>query len=374
MHLLDTTMLYTPNGGGVVRYLLAKRRWLHRHTRVRHSLLVPGERSGVGVHGETFIHCRAMPWLRSRVPFDTRTWSRAIADHRPDVVEVGDPGPVALAAIRARRLAPFAIVAFCHTDLERDARARYGRVAARTVASYARRVFDRADRVLTPSEYMRRRLAEWGVDPVSVCPLGVDADVFHPSRRERALRAMLGLAANTRLCVFAGRFAPAKHIPVLIDAFRLLGRPYHLLLIGSGSHLPPLPPNVTTLRFEHDARRLAALVGGADVFVQAGERESFGLAVVEAMACGVPIVAAGDGAAPEIVTPECGILVRAGSAQMLAAGVDAVYAADRERMGTAARERAERHFGWQRVFQRLLQHYASVVPSSAAHALRERTA
>lgn len=374
MHVLDTTMLYSPNGGGVVRYLLAKRRWLHRHTRVHHSLLVPGERSGVGVHGETFIRCGAMPVIGSRVPFDTHRWSRAIVEQRPDVVEVGDPGPVALAAFRARREGAFPIVAFCHTDLERDARARYGRIAARTVTSYARRVFDHADCVLTPSEYMRRRLAEWGVYAVSVCPLGVDSDVFHPARRERELRARLGLPADTRLCVFAGRFAPAKNIPVLVDAFRLLGRPYHLLLIGSGSRLPPLPPNVTTLPVERDARRLAALVGGADVFVQAGERESFGLAVLEAMACGIPIVAAADGAAPEIVTPECGILVRAGSASMLAAGVDALYAADRERMAAAARARAERHFGWQRVFQRLLQHYASVVPTWAAYALREQTA
>jgi alpha-1,6-mannosyltransferase len=308
------------------------------------------------------------------MPFDTRRWSRAIAKCRPDVVEVGDPGPIALAAFRARRAGAFPVVAFCHTDLERDTRVRYGRVAAKTVATYARRVLGYADCVLAPSEYMRLRLDEWGVRRVSVCPLGVDADVFHPARRDGALREKLGLSARTRLCIFAGRFAPAKNIPALVDAFRLLGEPYHLLLVGGGGELRALARNVTTLAFEHDARRLAALVGGCDVFVQAGERESFGLAVVEAMSCGIPIVAVADGAAPEIVTPECGVLVRAASATLLAAGVDALFSADREKMGAAARTRCERYFGWQPVFRRVLQNYASVVPSWDVPELREQTA
>jgi alpha-1,6-mannosyltransferase len=206
-----------------------------------------------------------------------------------------------------------------------------------------------------------------------VCPLGVDADVFHPARRERALRKRLGLAKHARLCVFAGRFAPAKNLPVLVDAFRMLGPPYHLLLVGNGPCLPALPRNVTVLPFERDPARLAAIVGGADAFVQAGERESFGLAVVEAMACGVPVVAAADGAAPEIVTPDCGVLVRAGSAADLADGVAALYS-DRNAMGVAARARAESHFGWDRVFRRLLRQYASVAPAAAARALREQAA
>ncbi len=374
VHVLDTTMLYSPNGGGVVRYLLAKRRWLTRRTRMRHSLLVPGERNGMGLHGETFVHCRPVPGLRSRMPLDTGRWSRLIAEHGPDVVEVGDPGPVAIAAFRARRVSGTPVIAFCHTDLVRDARSRYGSVAGRTMKTYACRVFGNADRVLAPSEYMKQRLIEWGVHDVAVCPLGVDAELFHPSRRHRALRERLGLPRDARLCVFAGRFAPAKNMPLLVDAFRRLGKPYHLLLIGSGPCLPPLPANVTVLPFERDPKRLAAIVGGVDAFVQAGERESFGLALVEAMACGVPIVAAADGAAPEIVTPDCGVLVRAGSASDLAAGVAVLYDRDREALGDAARARAERNFGWDRVFRGLLQQYATVVHGAAARVLREQIA
>jgi alpha-1,6-mannosyltransferase len=131
---------------------------------------------------------------------------------------------------------------------------------------------------------------------------------------------------------------------------------------------------VTVLPFERDPRKLASIVAGVDAFVQAGERESFGLALVEAMACGVPVVAVADGAAPEIVAAGCGVLVHRASAAALAAGVAAVYDGDRDRMAAAARERAERHFGWDRVFRRLLQQYATVVRGPAARALREQIA
>lgn len=64
--------------------------------------------------------------------------------------------------------------------------------------------------------------------------LGVDAAAFSPQRRTLALREIerLGLPADTRLLVYAGRFAREKNLPVLLQAFARLGAPYHLLLIG----------------------------------------------------------------------------------------------------------------------------------------------
>ena len=58
MHLLDVTMLYAPQSGGVVRYLRAKHGWLRRHTSIRHSLLVPGAADAHGANGELFLRTR----------------------------------------------------------------------------------------------------------------------------------------------------------------------------------------------------------------------------------------------------------------------------------------------------------------------------
>ena len=69
-------------------------------------------------------------------------------------------------------------------------------------------------------------------------------ELFHPQRSSRTWRARLGVADDTRLLVYAGRFAPEKHLDVLIDAVQRLGPPYLLLLIGAG----PLRPQGERVR------------------------------------------------------------------------------------------------------------------------------
>ena len=75
-HLLDITMLYAPHSGGVTRYLREKRAWIARSTTMRHTLVVPALRDGVGPRGEILIRTRA--WTRSpyRWPYDAPRWVR----------------------------------------------------------------------------------------------------------------------------------------------------------------------------------------------------------------------------------------------------------------------------------------------------------
>ena len=94
-----------------------------------------------------------------------------------------------------------------------------------------------------------------------VQPLGVDAEVFHPRRRTDTLRERLGLAPAARVLVYAGRFAEEKNLPVLLQAFARLGRPYHLLLIG-GAHSGRPADNVTMLPYRGDSAELAGLDPG----------------------------------------------------------------------------------------------------------------
>src|SRR5207237_6507482 len=68
MHVLDTTMLYGPMGGGVARYLKEKRSWLARNSPCRHSLLVPGPFNGIGAEGEHFIATWAPNAAARRLP------------------------------------------------------------------------------------------------------------------------------------------------------------------------------------------------------------------------------------------------------------------------------------------------------------------
>lgn len=356
MHLLDVTQLYGPTVGGVSRYLSAKRAWLRDLPGMRHTLLTVGP-AGVGPDGELRLPGIRVPFTAPlRWPAPARKWIDAMRTLAPDVIEVSDLGPAAWYALDAARERDTPVLAFAHVDLPRFAEERRGAVAAAIVRFYCRTVYRQCHVVVAPSEYVRRRLEAMGVERVVVRHLGVAAGTFHPSRQSDALRRRLEVDARTRVLVYAGRFAAEKRIDVLLDAFRVLGSRYRLVLVGSGD-TPALPDNVVRLPFLADAGALADVLAGADALVHAGDVETFGLVYLEAMACGRPVVCADGGAAREIVTPACGERAQPGSAEALAAAVGALYARDIEAVGLAARRRIDEHFTLDHSMQRLLALY-----------------
>ncbi len=361
MHLLDVTMLHGPAVGGVSRYLSTKRHFLRDNTRVRHSQLVVAHAAGRGADGEYLLPGARIPLCGPlRWPLSAPRWIDAIRALQPDVIEANDVGTAAWFALAAARKLDIPLLAFAHVDLVRFARERKGPLAERVVIEYMRAFYNRCDAVIAPSEYMRTRLASWGIDRVVVRHLGVDATQFHPRYRTATLRARLGLAADTRLLIYVGRFSAEKRIDVLLDSLRALGPRYHLLLVGGGE-APSLPRNVSRLPFVTSTAILARLIASADALVHAGDVETFGLVYLEAMACGRPVVAAAGGAAAEIVDASCGVLVSPDGAASLAAGVEALYGRDIDVLGAQARARVEAHFTLELSMHRLLALYRTAV-------------
>jgi alpha-1,6-mannosyltransferase len=372
MHLLDVTMLYAPTSGGVVRYLRAKHTWLRRHTSIRHSLLVPGAANAHGANGEIFLRTLALRPHGHRWPLATRRWSARIRRCEPDLIEVGDAGPEAWAALSAARALDVPLIAFCHSDIAKMAARRLGALPGAAVRLYGREFYRRCDLVVTPSAFMRAQLNEWGVERVVARPLGVDTETFSPVRRVPGLRRELGLPARVRLLAYAGRFSPEKNIGVLLDAFRALGPQYHLILAGPPADFP-LPSNVTLLPFLHSSLELARILASADGLVHAGDQETFGLVVLEAMACGRGVVAADAGALPEIVSPLTGVLVAPGDGAAMAEGVRAFYERDPDALGRAARHRAVSDYSWGSAMRGLLGLYRGALASASASTPRYAT-
>src|SRR5581483_7628173 len=174
------------------------------------------------------------------------------------------------------------------------------------------------------------------------------------------LRARLGLPQETRLLVYAGRFAGEKNIPVLIEAFARLGHPYHLLLIGGDRHAHPTA-NVTMLPYRRDSLELAESIASADALVHAGTKETFGLVLLEAMACGRPVVAVRASAIPEFVDESVGMLAEPGSGASMADAIAALYERDLDAVGAIGRERVLRKFTWSKAFQAQTLAYASLL-------------
>ena len=107
--------------------------------------------------------------------------------------------------------------------------------------------------------------------------------------------------------------------------------------------------------------------------MHAGDQETFGLVLIEAMACGRGVVAANAGAMPEIVTPDTGVLVSPGDARALAAGIRTFYDKDPELLGRQARLRAEREYNWTATMRGLLELYRSTLVSSSVRGTRYAT-
>lgn len=205
---------------------------------------------------------------------------------------------------------------------------------------------------LTPGEGVRADLVRRGIGHAHVWGRGADTGLFHPRRRDDALRRSLAGERNPTIVLHVGRLAREKNLRVLIEAWRLaherLGPEVTFVAAGEGplarvirSELPFVRMLGFLPRYE-----LAALYGSADVCVFPSHTETCGLVALEAMAAGVAVVAADAGGFSESVqSGVTGLLVAPHDAR---AYVDAITAllgdpTKRAAIGAAARERALAH-------------------------------
>ena len=362
LHLVDTTLFYSPTSGGVKRYLNAKHAWLAEHSRWQHTLVVPGERDRTERGGVCTLQGFRVPGsFNYRLPLDPRRWLRLLAALQPDLIEAGDTFHPAWASWLLARRQGIPLAAFYHSNLPQIISRRMGgRLTERALERYVSWLYERFDIVFAPSRLMRDMLIGLGVQHAVHQPLGVDADVFRPERRGTWLRERLGLAAPTRVLVYAGRFAGEKNLPVLLEAFAQLGSPYHLLLIGSDREARPAA-NVTMMPYRRDSIELAQWLASADALVHAGTKETFGLVILEAMACGRPVVAVRAGAIPEFVDEGVGMLAEPASAARMAEAIAALYERDIEVLGTNARARVLRKYTWNRALQGQMATYRALL-------------
>lgn len=214
-----------------------------------------------------------------------------------------------------------------------------------------------SDATIAVSEACRERLLAEGV-PSSAIELvyhGIDTEPYLAARGD-VWRQQLGLGADEKLLITVARLAPVKGLQHAVDAAAMLKQEqisFTWLFVGQGSELNNLQAqsdalglgdNVRWLGFQHD---IPGLLAAADIFVLPSLQEALGLAVLEAMAAGLPVVASQVGGIPELVNDgQEGLLVPAAASQELAEAVkrllvDCVLAA---RLGVAGRQKVLDHF------------------------------
>ncbi|WP_295183745.1 glycosyltransferase [uncultured Brevundimonas sp.] len=365
--LVDTTMLYAPRSGGVKRYILSKKAWIEANRPgVSHSLIVPGARHKARADGIVQLRATKLPFGDGyRWPSSVKRWSAWVAAMKPSIIEAGDPYTPGQGALEAGQRVGCPVVGFCHSDPAGLAALHFGEWAKKPVEKRWAKLFSQFDRVVSPSRFIARRLEEAGVDNIVIRPLGVEIDTFRPDRRDRQwLLKQLGLGEDARLLCFAGRPAKEKNVDVLIEAVQKLGAPYHLVLVGAGAGMPE-EDRVISMPYESDPKAVAKIIASCDAFVHANDKEPFGLIVLEAMACGRPVVGVNAGGVAETVDESVGQLAASADAADYAQAVEALFARDIEAIGRAAREKAVSQFAWNRVFEDLCIVYGELTGEAA---------
>lgn len=383
MKICDLTQFYSPLSGGVKRYVHEKADYIRTATDDEHVLIVPGEKTGRTRDGRTGVYTIRSPLIsraaRYRALLDLRAVGEILERERPDVIESSDPYQVGWKAIAFGKSARVPVVGFYHSHFPeaylRGASKWLGRRAGKSLMSaaqrYVRKMYNRFEATLVPSQPLVEVLAAWGVRNTRLVPLGVNTGNFTPDIEDaEETRRSLGVTPETKLLLYVGRLAPEKNTLVLFQAFAALAarrpREYRLLIIGDGPHRSQLrqleaeTQSVTRIQYCSDPAELARYYRAADLFVHPGTQETFGLVALESQACGTPVVGIRGSRLDGIVLHDQECWATEDTPSALADAIEQFAARDIVSLGEAAAEKAAAEYGWNTVFTRLFCVYREV--------------
>ncbi len=287
----------------------------------------------------------------------------------PNLIHVSAPDILGHRAISYARKHNIARVASLHTRFETYFRYYGIGFVEPMIERLLARFYNRTDRVLVPGPLLGTILQNYGVTtPISVWSRGVNHDRFSPTRRDTAWRRGLGIADAEVAVGFLGRLVKEKGLDVFADVaaeLRRRGVPHRVLVIGEGPARDWFAEQVPEAAFAgfQSGDDLGRAVASMDVFFNPSITETFGNVTLEAMAAGVPVVAArATGAVGLVDDGHTGLLVEprditgyADAIQRLATDHDA-----RRAMGSAGNAKAA-GYRWEMINEAVLTAYCEVM-------------
>jgi phosphatidylinositol alpha 1,6-mannosyltransferase len=371
---------YTPQVNGVTTVV---RRIVELLRRQGHACAVVAPRYPLPTQPAEAAELRApslpfplYPAIRVSLP-QFRRVTEFLDAFQPDLLHVHTEGPLGLVGRRYAVRRGLPLVTSFHTNFPAYSR-HYGFGAlAPAVWRWLRWFHQPARRTLTPGVAIRADLERRGLRDVVLWGRGVDTTLFHPAKRDWEWRRRLAGGDDTTVVLHVGRLAREKNLDVLIKAWELaykaLGQRATFVVAGEGGlaqRIESRLPFVRRLGFL-SRQDLAVVYASADLCVFPSVTETCGLVALEAMASGVPVIAADAGGFRENVVPNTtGVLVSPHDPRGF---LDAIarLVVDRGRrcgLAAAARLHALTH-DVAREDAELLDHYAALVhpaPEAAA--------
>ncbi len=291
----------------------------------------------------------------------------------PNLVHVASPDPLGHRAVTWARHHKLPVVASVHTRFETYPR-YYGLAFIEPlIEAMLRRFYRRCDAIVAPSESMAQLLREQRMNyDVGIWTRGIDREIFNPGQRDMAWRRAHGIEDGVPAIGFIGRLVMEKGLDVFSDTIdRIAARQvrHKVLVVGEGparEWFQNRLPNAVFTGFQK-GQDLGRAVASMDMLFNPSVTETFGNVTLEAMACGLPTVAARATGSESLVTEGVtGRLIRPGAIGEFADALQ--YYCDNEparaAAGAAAQSRAERN-GWDEVNQALVDTYLRIIRQRA---------
>ena len=309
MRIAYVTETWLPSVNGVVTRLVAT---VAELARAGHQVLVvaptvSGAADRASPAGATVRHVPSvgLPFIYGGQPWGLPLPRvvRLLDEFRPEIVHAVCPVLLGWAGVLHAQRRRLPLVCSYHTHVARYAHYYRLGFAERPVWAIVRRAHRSAHVNLAASEASRDELQAQGVRDVGVWPGGVDLGLFHPKHASASMRRRLtGGHPERRLCLYVGRLAAEKGV----DRLRpLASGNRHLALVGDGPARADLERMFAgaqaTIPGPLAGRELAAAYASADVFVFPSTTDTLGLVLLEAMASGLPVVAARTPAAADLI-------------------------------------------------------------------------
>ena len=273
MKIAIVTDAWYPQINGVVRTLTKTREGLEA---LGHEVLM--------ITPEHFrtVPCPTYPEIRLSV-LPGRLVSARIRGFAPDHLHIATEGPLGLAARAYAKRNQLAFTTAYHTRFPEYVRSRI-RLPLSWIYAFMRWFHKPGHAVMVPTNAVLEDLETWRVGRPVIWPRGVDLDLFSPATDARATPN-----PNHPIFINVGRVAVEKNL----DAFLSLDLPGEKWVVGGGPALDSLKQRYPDVRFfgPKDMTDLPAIYNQADVFVFPSRTDTFGLVLLEAMACGLPVAA-----------------------------------------------------------------------------------
>lgn len=296
---------------------------------------------------------------------------RNLKEFAPNIIHVASPDVTSHRAVSWARRSHVPVLASVHTRFETYPRYYGLNFLEPWIETGLRRFYNRCDALVAPSQSMAEVLREQGMsDDISLWERGVDREIFHPGRRDCAWRRQLGIADGDIAVGFLGRLVMEKGLDVFADTaaeLRRRGVPHKVLVIGEGparGWFEERLPSASFVGFQQGPD-LGRAVSNMDVLFNPSITETFGNVTLEAMACGLPVVAArATGSTSLVADGETGTLVTPGNIGGFADAI-ARYIADPALRAThgAQGEARSSAYSWDRINQTVADTYLRLIES-----------